>query len=406
MRIDIRNVFNVEKKSFKELIEGKPEETEETELIEEAEVIEEFEEAEELEEPEEFEEIESPEAEEEVHEEEVHEEESEPEGDAEFCESAEKPSFWQLYGSIVAIAAAMVLLVAGLFIHTNLVPREVFATVDGDTSKVITKEHTVKGFLESEGIEYCDKDFLSTPPTGFIHDGMKLELTHATDFKVTVGKKTTDCKSLEGTVGEALKDAGYKIGKHDIVTPNVEKSLAQNMNIVLQRVVIKKVTVEEKVKYKSVKKDDINMNEGESKVITEGKNGKDKVVYEVKYIDGKEAARKELSREVIKPVVNEVVAVGTRVNYNGKTYSRKLVVKAYAYTGGGTTAWGTRARVGEIAVDPSVIPLGTNVYIEGVGARRAEDTGGNIKGNTIDIYMATQAECIRWGVRYVTIYIE
>ena len=207
-------------------------------------------------------------------------------------------------------------------------------------------------------------------------------------------------------ITKALKDAGYKIGKHDIVTPNVEKPLAQNMNIVLQRVVIKKVTVEEKVKYKSVKKDDVNMNEGESKVITEGKNGKDKVVYEVKYIDDKEATRKELSREVIKPVVNEVVAVGTRVNYNGKTYSRKLVVKAYAYTGGGTTAWGTRARVGEIAVDPSVIPLGTNVYIEGVGARRAEDTGGNIKGNTIDIYMATQAECIRWGVRYVTIYIE
>lgn len=67
---------------------------------------------------------------------------------------------------------------------------------------------------------------------------------------------------------------------------------------------------------------------------------------------------------------------------------------------------GTRARVGEIAVDPDVIPLGTNVYIEGIGARRAEDTGVNIKGNTIDIYMATHAECVRWGVRYVTIYIE
>ena len=82
------------------------------------------------------------------------------------------------------------------------------------------------------------------------------------------------------------------------------------------------------------------------------------------------------------------------------------MVKAYAYTGGGRTAMGTKARVGEIAVDPSVIPLGTNVYIEGVGARRAEDTGGNIKGNTIDIYMNSQSQCIKWGARYVTIYIE
>ena len=66
---------------------------------------------------------------------------------------------------------------------------------------------------------------------------------------------------------------------------------------------------------------------------------------------------------------------------------------------------GTQARVGEISVDPSVIPLGTSVYIEGVGVRRAEDTGGNIKGNTIDIYMNTRSECINWGCRYVTIYL-
>ena len=42
----------------------------------------------------------------------------------------------------------------------------------------------------------------------------------------------------------------------------------------------------------------------------------------------------------------------------------------------------------------------------GVGARRAEDTGGNIVGNTIDIYMDTNVECISWGARYVTIYIK
>ena len=153
-------------------------------------------------------------------------------------------------------------------------------------------------------------------------------------------------------------------------------------------------------------KDFTTMAEGKTKVLKEGKNGKDKVTYEITYIDGKEAKKKELSRKTLEKPVNKVVANGTQIEYNGKLYSRKLVVKAYSYTGGGTTAMGTRARVGEIAVDPSVIPLGTNVYIEGVGARRAEDTGGNIKGNTIDIYMNTLSECRQWGVRYVTIYIE
>ena len=375
MRIDIRNIFNEEKKSFKELIEGKDEREEQPAKPEAEQIV---------------------------------EPEPEPEEEPELCEpeSEQKTGFWKLYGSLVAIAAAFIVLLTAMFACTTMVPREVTATIDGDKTKIITKEYTVKGFLEDEGIKYCDKDYLSTPPTGFIHDGMKFKLVHATDFKVTADGETAKCKSLEKTVGEALKDAGYKVRKHDIVTPDSKTPLTQDMKIVVQRVDIKKITVNEKVKFKTINQDDVNMNEGETKVITEGKNGKDKVIYEVTYIDGKEASRKELSRENIKPVVDEVVAVGTRVNYNGKTYSRKLVVKAYSYTGGGTTAMGTRARVGEIAVDPSVIPLGTNVYIEGIGARRAEDTGGNIKGNTIDIYMATHAECVRWGVRYVTIYIE
>lgn len=321
-------------------------------------------------------------------------------------EHADKPGFWKLYGSLVAIGAAFVVLLVSMFAYTNLVPRHVSVTIDGHSQEITTYEHTVAGILTDQGIPYFEEDYLSTPPTGFIHDGMKFKLVHAADFKVTADGETVKCKSLKKTVGEALEDKGYKIGKKDIVTPSVETPLTDGANITVQRVKVKKITVKEKVPFNKVTQNDTAMNEGESKLLTEGKNGRDKVVYEVTYIDGKEAARTEISRETIKPAVDEVTAVGTRINYNGKSYSRKLVVKAYSYTGGGTTAMGTRARVGEIAVDPRVIPLGTNVYIEGVGARRAEDTGGNIKGNTIDIYMDTQAECIRWGVRYVTIYIE
>lgn len=90
----------------------------------------------------------------------------------------------------------------------------------------------------------------------------------------------------------------------------------------------------------------------------------------------------------------------------GFEYKKKFTVKAYAYTGGGTTAMGTRARVGAIAVDPDVIPLGTKVYVEGYGYARAEDTGGNIKGKTVDLYMNSTSACMNWGVRYKTIYID
>ena len=87
--------------------------------------------------------------------------------------------------------------------------------------------------------------------------------------------------------------------------------------------------------------------------------------------------------------------------------------KAYAYCAcakccgksDGITATGTKATQGRtIAVDPKVIPLGTEVYIEGYGNFIAEDTGSGIKGNTIDVFHVNHADALEWGVRQVKIY--
>lgn len=62
------------------------------------------------------------------------------------------------------------------------------------------------------------------------------------------------------------------------------------------------------------------------------------------------------------------------------------------------TSTGTVATVGRtIAVDPSVIPYGTEVQIEGVGVRIAEDCGGAIKGNRIDLLFDTHQEALNFG---------
>ncbi len=86
--------------------------------------------------------------------------------------------------------------------------------------------------------------------------------------------------------------------------------------------------------------------------------------------------------------------------------AKRLTVKAYAYTGGGTTATGTKARYGTLAVDPKVIPYGTKVYIKELDkVFTAEDCGGGIKGNKVDIYMNTASQCRNWGVRTITLEI-
>ncbi len=91
-------------------------------------------------------------------------------------------------------------------------------------------------------------------------------------------------------------------------------------------------------------------------------------------------------------------------------YSRVMQMEATAYTTedpgcGLYTARGSRLRKGLVAVDPRVIPLGTRLYVVGYGYALADDTGGAIKGNKIDLAYESRAEAFKFGRRMVTVYI-
>ena len=77
---------------------------------------------------------------------------------------------------------------------------------------------------------------------------------------------------------------------------------------------------------------------------------------------------------------------------------------AYTWTGNRTTS-GTWPSRGTVAVDPLVIPLGTELHIEGYGAAVAADTGGAIQGQRVDLYMDTEHECLQWGRRKVEVRV-
>lgn len=91
-------------------------------------------------------------------------------------------------------------------------------------------------------------------------------------------------------------------------------------------------------------------------------------------------------------------------------YKASYTMTATAYTGGSFTAIGLKpvrnpGGLSTIAVDPSVIPLGSKVYIPGYGYAIASDTGGAIKGNIIDLYLNSVDECLTWGRRKVILHI-
>ena len=106
------------------------------------------------------------------------------------------------------------------------------------------------------------------------------------------------------------------------------------------------------------------------------------------------------------PTSNFMGDVSNSNSNNLATYS----MTATAYTGNGFTATGLKPvrdpnGLSTIAVDPSVIPLGSKVHVEGYGYAIASDTGGAIKGNKIDLYMNSEAECLSFGRRTVTVTI-
>lgn len=91
---------------------------------------------------------------------------------------------------------------------------------------------------------------------------------------------------------------------------------------------------------------------------------------------------------------------------NSGDVKRKMNVVATAYTGYSTTSTGQKPVWGTIAVDPKIIPYGTKVYIPQFNkVFVANNTGGAIKGNKIDIFMNTKSECYNWGRKSIEIQI-
>ena len=100
----------------------------------------------------------------------------------------------------------------------------------------------------------------------------------------------------------------------------------------------------------------------------------------------------------------------TKKENTGKT----ITVSATAYTANcngcsGTTATGVNLKANPdakvIAVDPSVIPLGSKVYVEGYGYATAADTGGAIKGNKIDVFIPSHDQAMQWGRKTVEVQV-
>ncbi|OFK84780.1 hypothetical protein HMPREF2801_02615 [Peptoniphilus sp. HMSC062D09] len=293
---------------------------------------------------------------------------------------------------------------------------DVELNINGKTKTVFTYEKTVGDFLEKEGIVLKNKDLVSPSLDKEIDKDMKIVISSPKSYHIKDGKKTIIAEASGYTVADVLDNLDIKLNKLDRVSLPLDEIAKEGMEIKIDRVVVENLENKIEIPFETESRENKDMFEGEKKVITKGEVGQKTESLKNTYVNGVLETTEVLKSEITKDPVKEVVEVGTKkgtVAPNGKNAKRVIVMQATAYdpTAGSKTAMGTRARVGAVAVDPKVIPLGSKLYIESMdgfasyGYATAEDTGGAIKGNRIDLFYNSNAEANRFGRRNVKVYV-
>lgn len=319
-------------------------------------------------------------------------------------------------GSIIALV--MVIIILSVAIYARSMRKVVILSLNGEAKKIVSYKSTVKDILEQNNIKIEPKDKVEPSVGTKVKNGQEIYIKKAIGLEVLVDGKDLKIKSGENSVKDMLKSEGIKLSHLDKVKPSKDETIKDGMKIVVTRVSTEKLTEVKPIDFETVIQNDDTMGSDEKQVIQQGTAGSREVITNVTYEDGKEVSRNIVSEVVKSEPVKAIVKVGTlgvvNANRGGKVlYKSKIDAKATAYTDDlsfGITASGTRTKrdangYSSIAVDPRVIPLGTKLYVPGYGYGIAEDTGGAIKGNRVDLFFASETECDNWGIRPVDVYI-
>ncbi|WP_305852493.1 G5 and 3D domain-containing protein [Gracilibacillus caseinilyticus] len=320
--------------------------------------------------------------------------------------------------------------------HT--IAKEVVVNVDGEKQSYYTTADNVEVFLAEQNIELTKNDHIKQSMDTNIEDNLEINIEKAFQITINDGGEEKQVWTTGGTVKNLLASEEIEIGELDRVEPKQSASISEGTAVNITRVEKVKDVEEEEVDYKVVKRSDNSLTKGKEEVVSEGETGVVEKHYEVVLENGEEVSRELVKENVKKESKERIVAIGTKVSQPATTIttasaatnstpsetvsrgkeeesSKTLYMKATAYNwdcatcdGRGLTSTGYNLKAnpnGVVAVDPSVIPLGTKVWVEGYGYAIARDTGGNIKGNKIDLHMSTKQKAASYGSRTVKVKI-
>lgn len=330
-----------------------------------------------------------------------------------------------------ALSLALVA-VAVLLLSQTALAKNTYVITDGSRVFTYSTYATDPAQVLDEAGLTLDEDDTYTAETGIA--GASITIRRAKNITVNCYGEITCVSAFHETVGQLLDRLNISLGADDVLSVSPDADTYDGMTIRIDLVRELTQTYSGTIAHETQYCYDSSIPEGSEIVLTRGVDGQTLCTANVKYVNGEEVSRTLLSESMTAAPVTEIIAIGTAsteaidpdampVIEDGKitlptgevlTYTRTMQCGATAYYcepwEKGITYSGTKARVGEIAVDPDVIPLGTRLYIvtnDGeyvYGTAVAEDTGYLIDGTRIDLYFNTRSECINFGYRMCTVY--
>src|SRR5690625_3986216 len=288
---------------------------------------------------------------------------------------------------------------------------KILLTIDGKTETYHSSAQTVGQLFHEEGLTFTEHDEVSHNNIAVIKDDIEIEVKKAFPIVVNDGGKNKELWTTGGTVKQLLqkKDIGFK--RLDKNEPSLDEELTKDMRVKITSVEKKTKEITETILLQTEEKNDSTLKKDTNHTNYKGEEGKEVRTNEIILENGKEAKHELIAEDNQKESKNKIVAIGTKEEQNKVVSSGN---KASTKPSGGkefrmvATAYGPdckgcsgRSATGMnlkqtptpkvIAVDPSVIPLGTRVWVEGYGEAIAADTGGSIKGNRIDVLFQSEA---------------
>ena len=322
---------------------------------------------------------------------------------------------------VLAASVLMMAIFAGYQAWDYLVPKTVslaYTTYDGMTkAEYATKARTAGEVLaeltdgaapEGGDIRVGENDLMNTPEEMPIANGTKIDILKATKVKAKIAGKTSDLWLVPGTVEDNLKLNAVAFDEDDEIKPALDKKVSEKTKITVNEVHYKVKEKTEKVEAVDKVILDPSMTSGVQDV-EEGNDGEGVFTYTTKYVNGKKKGTEKDVKEWITEPHDNVLRLGTSATGNSGEYvvTKTFTANTTAYTAGSGArgALGQSVHVGTCAVDPGFVSLRSELWVEGYGYAYANDTGGAVKGNVVDLYMGSRGQCISWGRRNVTAYV-